>query len=160
MQIVEVTEVWQLALCFEVRQQTEFMGHSPSMHEEFDEKLEDINDKYIYIIAYDDEKALGTARLSKEDDLDDDSYFLSRVSIVDDQQGSGIGQAIIKYAEKVALDHGRHRIVLHAVKDAVEFYEKTGYEGHGDYFVDVTVPVLTMDKQLNHDDHWEQLNHD
>lgn len=160
MKIIEVTEVWQLALVFEVRQQTEFMGHSPSMYEEFDEKLEDINSKYVYLLALDDEKALGTARLSAEEDLDGDTYFLSRLSIVDGQQGSGIGQALLKFAEKVTLDHDRHRILLHAVKDAVEFYKKSGYEGHGDYYVDTTVEVLDMDKKLSKDDHWEQLNHD
>ncbi|MCP4645308.1 MAG: GNAT family N-acetyltransferase [bacterium] len=65
-----------------------------------------------------------------------------------DWQGRGIGRALVNHLESFARDRGYNEIVLHARETAVGFYEKAGYEAHGDRFTEVTIPHFAMRKRL------------
>jgi predicted GNAT family N-acyltransferase len=63
-------------------------------------------------------------------------------------QGKGIGASIMSFAENLARDKGYHKLVMHARKSAVGFYEKFGYKVVGDEFTEVKLPHHVMEKRI------------
>ncbi len=63
-------------------------------------------------------------------------------------QGQGIGQAMVEYAEIVAIERGFTRMELSARETSVGFYLKLGYETLGEPYEEVTLPHRKMAKPL------------
>jgi predicted GNAT family N-acyltransferase len=63
-------------------------------------------------------------------------------------QRTGLGAAMMNYAEQLAKDAGYKKMVMNARKTAKGFYEKLGYEIKGDEFVEVTLPHFYMQKNI------------
>jgi predicted GNAT family N-acyltransferase len=54
----------------------------------------------------------------------------------------------MQFAENLARDRGMKKLVMHARKTAVGFYEKLGYKVTGEEFEEVTIPHYEMEKVL------------
>lgn len=80
--------------------------------------------------------------------LSADSIQVRQVAVLPEFQRRGIGQALMKYSEKLARQRGFIRMELHARLPAVPFYERLGYEKVGQPFVQVTILHLEMQKIL------------
>jgi GNAT superfamily N-acetyltransferase len=63
-------------------------------------------------------------------------------------QKTGIGAAMMNYAEHVARDAGFKKMVMNARKTATGFYEKLGYEISGNEFIEVSLPHFYMQKNI------------
>lgn len=63
-------------------------------------------------------------------------------------QASGLGLRIVAYAEQLAERHGGTRMTMAARESAVGFYLKCGYRVVGTRFEEVTIPHVTMEKEL------------
>ena len=63
-------------------------------------------------------------------------------------QGKGIGKVLLQFAENIARDRGYKKIIMHARKTAVGFYEKLGYKITSPEFEEVTIPHYVMEKSL------------
>ena len=87
--------------------------------EEFDEK----DARSIHLVAYDGNRAVGTARVFASDK----EFLIGRIAVVKDYRGQGIGAFLIKEAEKIILDEGGCRALIHAQTRAKEFYLKQWY---------------------------------
>jgi len=99
----------------------------------------------ILMAAFEDEKILGCCMLVKMDTL---SVRLRQMAVLNNLQGKGIGRALMQFAENIARDRGYRKIVMHARKTAVGFYEKFGYQVSGNVFEEVTLPHFVMEKDL------------
>jgi predicted GNAT family N-acyltransferase len=55
----------------------------------------------------------------------------------------------MNYAENVARDNGYKKMIMHARKTAVGFYEKLGYTTTGNEFTEVSIPHFVMEKRLS-----------
>lgn len=61
------------------------------------------------------------------------------------RQGEGIGQRLVIEAESRAFGElGLEGLFCYSQKSATGFYEKLGWEGEGDEFVEAGIPHLTM----------------
>jgi len=116
--------------------------------EELDEEKND-----ILIGAFDDERMLGCCLLTR---VDDKVIRLRQMAVQNNLQGKGIGAAIMNFAENLAADKGYQRLIMHARKTAVGFYEKSGYAVSGDEFMEISIPHYIMEKKLgtNFTDKW------
>ncbi|MBV4357154.1 GNAT family N-acetyltransferase [Pinibacter aurantiacus] len=108
------------------------------------EELESEKD-HILIGAFEDDELLACCILIQ---VDKETVRLRQMAVLRNLQGKGVGRAIMNFAEKVALDRGYTRMVMHARKSAVGFYEKLGYEVTSNEFVEVTIPHFEMEKPL------------
>jgi YbgC/YbaW family acyl-CoA thioester hydrolase len=63
-------------------------------------------------------------------------------------RGSGIGRAIMRALEEGARTRGARRLVLHAQRTAIPFYERLGYRRVGDMFDEAGIPHQEMVKPL------------
>ncbi|HEV8079072.1 MAG TPA: GNAT family N-acetyltransferase [Chitinophagaceae bacterium] len=99
----------------------------------------------ILIAAFEEEKMLGCCLLTK---IDNKGVRLRQMAVQNNLQGKGIGAAMMNYAENVARDAGYNKIIMHARKTAIGFYEKLGYKVTGKEFQEITIPHIVMEKKL------------
>ena len=108
------------------------------------EELEKEKDD-ILIGAFEEDKILGCCMLKK---IDKHTVRLRQMAVANNLQGKGIGATMMNYAENVARDAGYKRIIMHARKTAIGFYEKLGYTLSGHEFIEVSIPHFVMEKRL------------
>ena len=99
----------------------------------------------ILIGAFDDDTILACCLLTK---MDDKCLKLRQMAVQNNLQGKGIGASMMNFAETIARDKGFKKLVMHARKTALGFYEKLGYKALGDEFEEVTIPHYVMEKRL------------
>ena len=108
------------------------------------EELEKEKDD-ILIGCFEDDKLEGCCLLTK---VDRKTLRLRQMAVVSGLQGKGIGKVLTLFAENIARDRGYTKIMMHARKTAIGFYEKLGYKKKGDEFEEVTIPHYVMEKDL------------
>ena len=99
----------------------------------------------ILIGAFDDDEMLACCLMTK---VDNNSLRLRQMAVQNNLQGKGIGASMMNFAEIVARDKGYKKLVMHARKTALGFYEKLGYKAVGNEFEEVTLPHYIMEKHL------------
>ena len=99
----------------------------------------------MLIGAFDDEKMLACCLVTR---IDDSTCKLRQMAVQNSVQGKGIGFTMMTFAENVARDRGYKKMIMHARKTAIGFYEKLGYKTVGDEFMEVTLPHYVMEKRL------------
>lgn len=100
----------------------------------------------ILIGAFEEDKMLGCCLLTK---VDKDCVRLRQMAVQNNLQGKGIGATIMNFAENVARDAGFKKMIMHARKSAIGFYEKLGYSVTGEEFTEVSIPHFVMQKKLS-----------
>ena len=99
----------------------------------------------IHIGCFDDDKLEGCCMLVP---IDKSLVQLRQMAVISGLQGKGIGKVLMQFAENISRDLGYKKIMMHARKTAVGFYEKSGYAVAGDEFLEVTIPHYAMEKML------------
>ncbi len=85
---------------------------------------DDIEDEAIHIMACDDDKIVGVARLH----FNSMEEAQIRYMAVDEKyRGQGIGSMMLRRLEEIAKKKGAKYIILNARENAVNFYKKNGY---------------------------------
>ena len=102
-------------------------------------------EKESFLIGAFDDQLAGCCMLTK---LDDTTLQLRQMVVDTASQKSGIGMAIVAFAESTAIEHGYRRIKLHARDTAKGFYSKCGYKVEGDEFLEVGLKHFMMGKEL------------
>jgi len=109
-------------------------------HEELENEKQN-----LHIAAYEDDQMLGCCMLVEEGPQ---TVRLRQMAVMNDLQGKGIGRALMQFAENLARDRGYKKIIMHARKNALGFYEKMGYKKIGEEFEEITIPHYVMQKEL------------
>ncbi|HEU4950872.1 MAG TPA: GNAT family N-acetyltransferase [Holophagaceae bacterium] len=73
---------------------------------------------------------------------------MRQVAVKPEQQGTGLGRALVEEAERRAKALGCSRMMLHARDKAIGFYERLGYRREGDLFMEVGIVHQQMAKTL------------
>ena len=99
----------------------------------------------LLLCAFDDGSILACCILSK---IDEETCQLRQMAVIPSMQKNRLGSSLLDFAEKIAYDNGFRKIMMHARKTAIGFYQKQGYEIHGEEFEEVTIPHYEMQKQI------------
>jgi N-acetylglutamate synthase-like GNAT family acetyltransferase len=99
----------------------------------------------ILIGAFEEDKMLACCMLVP---IEKTTLKLRQMAVHNNLQGKGIGASMVNFAETVARDKGFKKIMMHARKTAIGFYEKLGYERVGNEFLEVTVAHVVMEKNI------------
>jgi N-acetylglutamate synthase-like GNAT family acetyltransferase len=99
----------------------------------------------ILIAALDEDVMLGCCLLTP---VEGSVVRLRQMAVQNNLQGKGVGAAMMNYAENLARDKGYKKLMMHARKTAVGFYEKLGYKTVGKEFTEVRLPHFIMEKSL------------
>lgn len=99
----------------------------------------------ILLGAYDDDTLIACCILTR---LDPQTCQLRQMAVLQKMQRTGIGAALLVFAENLARDSGYKKMVMHARKTATGFYEKLGYQEQGEEFSEVNLPHIEMSKLI------------
>lgn len=99
----------------------------------------------IHFALYKKRQIVGTLLLKP---VDKHEIKMRQVAIHNKYQNKGMGSKFIVEAEIYARQHGFKKIVLHARKIAIPFYEKQGYKTEGNEFLEVNIPHYSMFKNI------------
>lgn len=108
-----------------------------------DELNAEVND--ILIGCFDDERLEGCCLLTE---VAPGTLRLRQMAVTSGLQGKGIGKILLQFGENIARDRGYKKIMMHARKTVIGFYEKSGYKVTGKEFEEVTIPHYVMEKEL------------
>ena len=112
---------------------------------QFDEEELQREKDDIHIGCFEDDHLEGCCLLTQ---TDPSTVRLRQMVVISGLQGKGIGRVLLQFAENIARDRGYKKIIMHARKSAVGFYEKLGYKVVGNEFEEVTIPHYVMEKKL------------
>jgi len=110
-----------------------------------DIEYDDNDSEATHVVAYDDDEAIGTARLRATDEM---TGKVERVSVLAEYRGEGIGRLLMDTVEEQARESGFERLKLHSQTRAAGFYETVGYERYGEEFEEAGIPHIAMEKRL------------
>lgn len=96
-----------------------------------------------HILAYYNNKAVGTARLLKDG-------HIGRMAVLKKYRNRNIGQNMLKYLLKIAQKSSINSIELSAQEHAVEFYKKYGFSVTSNVYLDAGIPHYDMKYLVNH----------
>lgn len=99
----------------------------------------------LHVVAVDGGRITGTCRLV----FDGGIAQLGRMAVEPAARGRGLGAQILALAEREARRAGAERISLHAQTAARSLYERSGFEVHGEEFVEEGIPHVEMEKHLS-----------
>jgi predicted N-acetyltransferase YhbS len=99
----------------------------------------------VILVAQDGGNVIGCLMLHH---VDSGQLQMRQMAVYNEWQGKGIGRLLVQAAEVYAAEKGYSKIVLHARKVALGFYEVLGYTAHGDEFSEVGIPHYMMEKQV------------
>ena len=103
-------------------------------------KVEQLSHERDCLVAEEEGEIIGTAALEGDELV---TFF------VDPQhQGRGIGSALLKEIEAIALCHGRRELKVDASLAGAAFYERHGYGRTGRILDGTAGPQISMRKQL------------
>lgn len=72
----------------------------------------------------------------------------SRIAILKEHRGKGIGKLIVEELEKLARSEGVKEVYLESQVTALGFYEKLGFESFGEVYVWDNIENKKMKKKL------------
>jgi N-acetylglutamate synthase-like GNAT family acetyltransferase len=99
----------------------------------------------ILIAAFEGGQMIGCCILTP---ANEHSIQLRQMAVRQNIQRSGIGAAIIAFAEATAKEKGFITLFMHARDAVIPFYEKQGYHIEGEGFTEVNIPHHKMKKEL------------
>ncbi|HEY3494322.1 MAG TPA: GNAT family N-acetyltransferase [Polyangiaceae bacterium] len=105
----------------------------------------DEESRLVHLGVFEGERLIACLMLH---DLGERRVRMRQVAVEFERQRSGVGSALVGFSETVARERGFEQMVLAAREAAIPFYERLGYESHGEPFVEVTIPHLMMRKSL------------
>lgn len=105
----------------------------------------DFPEKDIYITAFDGDLLIGSAIITP---LDNNTVQMRQMAVDEIYQGQGIGRALVNEFERIVLEKGYSKIILHARETALLFYKALGYKVHGEKFYEIEIAHYEMRKDL------------
>ncbi len=99
------------------------------------------DDSALHFLAELDGKAVATARLIVDDE---DTARIGRMAVLAGFRRRGIGHALLQTVIACAEQRGISCLKLYAQVQVIAFYQRFGFEAHGDIFQDAGIPHRAM----------------
>lgn len=91
----------------------------------------------LHFIAYDQEQAIATARLLKNNSI-------GRVAVLQAYRGQGVGRKLMQHIIQLAQQQGRSFVKLSSQVHAIAFYASLGFVVEGEEYLDCGIPHIDM----------------
>lgn len=112
----------------------------------FENEFDDIDKTALHIIAYADDKPVGTGRMFQSEN--NGEYIIGRIAVLKDYRKYHLGSTIVKAFEEKAKELGAAQISLSAQCRVRGFYEKLGFTATGTTYYDEYCEHIKMIKKL------------
>ncbi|MCH2547760.1 MAG: GNAT family N-acetyltransferase [Alphaproteobacteria bacterium] len=102
----------------------------------------------VHLAAFDNAKQVVATALLQNVADSQEAIQVRQVAVAPSLQKTGVGAALMAFAEAEARKQSYHTMILHARDVAVPFYMRIGYHTVGDYFEETGIPHIHMEKSL------------
>ncbi|MCC5665778.1 GNAT family N-acetyltransferase [Nostoc sp. CHAB 5784] len=96
-----------------------------------------------HLIAYLDEKAVGTTRIRY---LDEKTAKIERLAVLSTARGQGIGKKIMENALQIIASKNVREVVIHAQESVKVLYQKLNFVEEGEIFEEAGILHVKMRK--------------
>lgn len=135
----KITTEDDLKKAFHIREKVFVEEQNVDRREEYD----DFEETSIHFLASENNTPLGTARWR----VKGDKVKLERFAVLKEARGKGVGAALVKaVVDDVKQSGKQHQMYMHAQVHAVPFYEKLGFQKHGEMFLECEIEHFVMVK--------------
>ena len=112
------------------------------------------DDKVMHIVAKENNKVLGTARMFVESRTTISSSIethlhVGRVAVESDSRKTGVGRLVMDKCHQLAIERGYSMLTLSAQVQALGFYERLGYQARGKIYLDAGIEHRDMDIKVS-----------
>jgi predicted GNAT family N-acyltransferase len=132
------------AHCLEIRRNVFTLGQGVPVSLEFDGLDESSEHFLAWKVGEGRSTPVGVARMRRSDQ----GAKAERVAVLESKREYGVGRALMHAIETRARDLELEAVVLHAQVGVISFYEKLGYEAHGEIFDEAGIEHRSMRKFL------------
>ena len=108
-------------------------------------ELDGLDEEATHIVAIRRGEIVATCRLR----FSGGRCKLERMVVDQTLRRTGIGAALLEEAEREAVRQGASEVILHAQRQAEDFYAACGYEAEGETFLEEGIPHVQMRRSLN-----------
>lgn len=109
-----------------------------------DEIYEEQLQSKTYLIYLKD-KVIGTIRYRE---IAERTFKIERFAILKEYRNKGFGKQVIQhFSDLIAYSYNPCLVTLNAQEQTIEFYEKCGFKGEGDLFIEAGIKHLKMNKE-------------
>ena len=99
---------------------------------------DDMDSRSEHVLAFNSsERPIGTGRLLPDG-------HIGRMAVLKEWRGQGIGSAILEALMLLGWENSHEALVLNAQVAAAPFYERHGFEKHGEIFDEAGIPHIEM----------------
>jgi predicted GNAT family N-acyltransferase len=110
-----------------------------------DAEIDGLDPEATHLVAMRRGAVVGTCRLR----FPRGQCKLERMAVDQSLRRTGIGEALMREAEREALRQGAAEIVLHAQRQVEDFYASCGFDAASDTFLSEGIPHVQMRKSLD-----------
>lgn len=134
-EIKQIDSACELEKAFAIRKQVFCVEQNVPEEIEMDE----FDDVATHILAYIDDKPVGTARWR----FTEEGAKMERFAVLKEYRGKGVGEELVKYTLNKLKDNDF--IYLNAQESVIKFYEKYGFTAVGNCFFEAEIPHKRME---------------
>lgn len=109
-----------------------------------DLELDKNESRATHLVGFIDDKMVATARYFFDEKRG--AYLISRIAVMKEHRGKGLGAEIVKACEDRIIKEGGKSAVIHAQLRAKGFYESIGYSSYGDIDLEEGIEHIMMKK--------------
>lgn len=143
--LLQIREPADLQAAFALRKRV--FVEEQAVPEELELDVLDHHPQTLHILARgQDGQPIGTARMRPYQGSE--VAKVERVAVLPAFRGRGVGVAMMGFLEREAARLGFRELALHAQIHAQGFYERLGYQSHGERFEEAGIGHLAMRKAL------------
>ena len=99
----------------------------------------------IHLLAYLDNKAVGTARIRE---IDASTAKIERLAVLPEARKQGIGRKLMETALKAISQRNKSSVIVHAQEYIASLYQQLGFVIVGERFNEAGITHVKMVKQL------------
>ncbi len=109
-------------------------------------EIDENEERATHIVGFIDGKPAATSRFFYDERRG--AYLISRIAVLKEHRGKGLGALIVKAAEEQIRAQKGKATVIHAQLRVKGFYESIGYTAYGDVDLEEGVEHIMMRKDL------------
>lgn len=109
-------------------------------------EIDENEERATHIVGFIDGKPAATSRFFYDERRG--AYLISRIAVLKEHRGKGLGALIVKAAEEQIKAQKGKTTVIHAQLRVKGFYESIGYTAYGDVDLEEGVEHIMMRKDL------------
>lgn len=108
-------------------------------------EFDGLDETAIHLLAYLENRPVGTARIRK---IDNETAKIERLSVLPKVRNKGIGKQLMVKAIEIITAQNYKNIVIHAQEYIKNLYLKLGFKQIGNTFEEANIPHVKMVKTL------------